>query len=696
MLSKTGPTKLATEATKNSAMRVAELRKPAPQQSPNNTTISSRILASVALGIGLAFVLVLLGTIKELSPTFDEPSHVLAGYSYLKWKDYRVNPEHPPLAKTLAALPLLAFDLKDPRPTNSDWDRIATQQPGIPTVKFARELLFVHNDGAKLFQYTKLPFVILTVVLGLFVFLWSLQWFGPIAAIASLALFATDPNIIANGTVVHTDMAFTTFFFIGTYFFQRSLCTRRWPDGLLTCALFALAAITKFSSVGIFASWSLAGLVWLLQPASSPNFQSANALTRSHKLLLLSGMLLGSLITTYLFIWAAYGFRFAAIPGTEESFVMTPVMPETIPLLARKAASFVTQFHLLPEAWIYGELHTWAFLSRTSFLLGELSEEGFWLYFPVALLTKTPMPTLILILVAFAGLLTRRNDRKHPTFILWVPALVYFSLAVWARMNIGVRHILPIYPFLFVLAGDSAAALWHSRTVWKRGCLILIAGWMVWGAAATYPNYLAYFNEAAGGPKNGHKVLLDSNLDWGQSLKGLKSWMDEQGAKSIFLLYFGQAEPASYGIDAVHIPGSLVRPRTSKRSDSSIPHFLAVSANHFYAGQVYSTRVEADFIRSFRLKEPVAIIGHSILVFKLDPSDPQTNYTLGTIMVLSGEVYLAEELFRKVLDVVPSSARVHEALAQVLALQQKLTEAEYHYKQALAIYRSQAARPDSR
>jgi hypothetical protein len=686
-------TKLATQARKNSA---AELQKLAPQESPSDTTLSLPVLVSIALGIGLAFMLVLLGTIKELSPTFDEPVHVVAGYSYLKWGDYRVNPEHPPLAKALAALPLLAFDIKDPRPANSDWERIPKQQPGIPTVKFARELLFVHNDGAKLFQYAKLPFVIITLILGLFVFLWSLQWFGPVAAIASLTLFATDPNIIAHSTIVHTDMPFTVFFFIGTYFFQRALSTRRWPDGLLACALFSLAAITKFSSIGIVASWSLAGLIWLLQPASSQDSPLAGAVSRRRNLLLLSGLLLGSLLGAYLFTWAAYGFRFAAIPGTEESFVMAPVMPETTPLFVRQTASFVTRFHLLPEAWIYGELHTLAFLSRTSFLLGGFSEEGFWLYFPVAFLAKTPLPTLILVSLSFAGLLTRHNFHKRPIFTLWAPVLVYFSIAVWARMNIGIRHILPIYPFLFVLAGESAAALWQSRTVWKRGCLILIGGWALWGSVVTYPNYLAYFNEAAGGPKNGHNVLLDSNLDWGQNLKSLKSWMGEHGVKSILLLYFGQAEPASYGIDAIHIPGSLVRPRTSKRVDSSIPYVLAVSANHFYADRVYSTKVEAEFIRSFRLKKPVATIGHSILVFKLDPSDPQTNYTLGTIMALSGEVSLAEELFRKVLVALPSSARVHEALAQVLAMQQKLAEAEYHYKQALAIYRSQPARPDSR
>lgn len=694
MISKARPTKLATEARKNSA--AAELQKLAPQQSPSDTTISLPVLVSIALGIGLAFMLVVLGTINELSPTFDEPVHVLAGYSYLKWRDYRVNPEHPPLAKALAALPLLVVDIKDPRSGNSDWDRIPKQQPGIPTVRVARELVFVHNDGAKLFQYAKLPFVIITFFLGVFVFLWSLQWFGPVAAIASLALFATDPNIIAHSTLVHTDMPFTAFFFIGTYFFQRSLSTRRWLDGLLTCALFSVAAITKFSSVGIIASWSLAGLIWLFQPASLQHSQSNDALTQSRKLLLLSGILLGSLLSAYLFTWAAYGFRFAAMPGTEASFSMAPVMPETTPLHVQKAVSLLTRFHLLPEAWIYGELHTLTFLRRTAFLLGEFSEEGFWFYFPVAFLAKTPLPTLILVLLSTVGLLTRRNDYKRRRFILWVPVLVYFSIAVSARMNIGIRHILPVYPFLFVLAGESAAVLWNSRTAWKRGCLVLIGGWALWRSVATYPNYIAYFNEAVGGPKNGHNILLDSNLDWGQNLKSLKSWMDEHGVKSILLLYFGQAEPAAYGIDAVNIPGNLVRPRTSKRLDSSIPFVLAVSANHFYASQVYSTSVEADFIRSFRLKEPVATIGHSILIFKLDPSDPQTNYTLGTIMALRGELSLAEELFRKVLEALPSSARVHEALAQVLALEQKLTEAEYHYKQALAIYRSQPARPDSR
>jgi hypothetical protein len=128
--------------------------------------------------------------------------------------------------------------------------------------------------------------------------------------------------------------------------------------------------------------------------------QSTDALTQSRKLLLLSGILLGSLLSAYLFTWAAYGFRFAAIPGIEASFSMAPVMPETTPLLVQKVVSLLTRFHLLPEAWIYGELHTLTFLRRTAFLLGEFSEEGFWFYFPVAFLAKTPLPTLILVLLS--------------------------------------------------------------------------------------------------------------------------------------------------------------------------------------------------------------------------------------------------------------------------------------------------------
>ena len=174
--------------------------------------------AIVIISFVLLFALVALSALKYQSPTIDEPVHLLAGYSYLKWGDFRVNPEHPPLAKLLAALPLLARDIKDPRPTAPEWQQIPKQAPGLPTAKVALEMFFVQNDAEALFFYAKLPFLVLTIFLGLAVFIWAREWFGLEAGVAALLLFASNPNIIAHSTIVHTDMAFAALFFVGTYF----------------------------------------------------------------------------------------------------------------------------------------------------------------------------------------------------------------------------------------------------------------------------------------------------------------------------------------------------------------------------------------------------------------------------------------------------------------------------------------------
>jgi hypothetical protein len=583
----------------------------------------------------VVFTVVALGTIDRESPTIDEPVHLLAGYSYLKWGDYRVNPEHPPLAKMLGALPLLALDIKDPRPSAPEWDEIPKQRPGIPATQVAAEMFFVQNDADTLFFYGKLPFVFLAFIVGLFVFLWAEERFGRVAAAAALTLFFTNPNIIAHSTVVHTDMAFAAFFFIGTYFFQRALHSRTWLNGLVACTLFGMAAITKFSAVGIFISWVLIGCVWALNEESRP--RSAGVFTRPRKFIFLSTILIAMALTAFGSIWAAYGFRFDAIPGSRVHWSYAHVMMPNAPALLQDLVSIVARLRLFPDAWIYGQLYNVTYVQRGAFLLGDVSNNGFWLYFPVAFLTKTPVPALVLMALAIAGLFTIGKTDKMQRYILWIPIIVYFTLAVWARMNIGVRHILPIFPFLFVLAGESAAILWASRSLWKRGFLIFLGAWAFWNCIITYPNYLAFFNELAGGSKNGHKVLLDSNLDWGQDLKSLKAWMDQRETRRILLLYFGTAEPAYYGIDAVHLPGRFLPPRISMRTTGEVPYTLAVSANYFYAGEIYATPLEAAVLKLLRLAKPAAVVGRSMLIFDLDPSDPQVNLSLGKIMALRGE-----------------------------------------------------------
>ncbi|HEX9445738.1 MAG TPA: glycosyltransferase family 39 protein, partial [Candidatus Binatia bacterium] len=208
----------------------------------------------------LAFSLISVLAFLQKSPTIDEPIHLFAGYSYLKWGDYRVNPEHPPFAKIWAALPLLAFDLKDPRPSRPHWDLIPEDKYGYPTVDIANDLLFVDGDGETLFFYAKLQMVFLGILLGIFVYLWTRELFGPGAAFFSLLLYGLDPNILAHSQIVHTDVPFTAFFFIATYFFWRALDRPGRLDVVLACVFFALAAITKYSSIAILPVWAMLGV----------------------------------------------------------------------------------------------------------------------------------------------------------------------------------------------------------------------------------------------------------------------------------------------------------------------------------------------------------------------------------------------------------------------------------------------------
>jgi len=161
-------------------------------------------LASIVWGIFVVlFTFMTVSSFVRKSPTADEPVHLFAGYSYLKWKDFRANPEHPPLVKILAALPLLALDIKEPQLSGTDWDRIPQYGPGgIYTANMAAQMIFLDNDADTLFFYARLPMIAIGIVLGMFVYLWTRELFGAAAAIVSLLIYSFDPNILAHSQLV--------------------------------------------------------------------------------------------------------------------------------------------------------------------------------------------------------------------------------------------------------------------------------------------------------------------------------------------------------------------------------------------------------------------------------------------------------------------------------------------------------------
>jgi tetratricopeptide (TPR) repeat protein len=670
------------------------------ESSPAIFEDSPRLSAIILAAFVFIFSLVSITSFTQKSPTVDEPIHLFAGYAYVKWSDFRANPEHPPLAKILAALPLLLFEIKDPRLSSPDWDLIPREgtRPRH-TVNVAAQMLFVDNDAESLFFVAKLVTTAVAIVLGLFVYRWTTEMFGFVGGLAALFIYALDPNILAHSQQVHTDVPFATFFFIATYFFCRSLNRFSFSNVIFAACFFGLAATTKYAYTSVLVVWAILaiGKMFSSQPYQVLIGKPRLVSDRLTKTLVVGSVLTCAVVTAYLFIWAAYGFSFHAIPGGKISLPIDQKLPQS--QAVQKLVSLIVDYRLFPEAWLYGQLHVADNLNRDAYLLGQTSlGRGFWFYFPVAFAVKTPLPTLLLLTAAVGMLVLNRMRAPNVSYLL-VPAVTYFALAVWAGINIGVRHILPIYPFLFVLIGGVAAKLWQSKTIVKRGALVLLAAWYVGSCMTVFPDYLAFFNELAGGAKNGHKVLLDSNLDWGQDIKRLQKWLKRAGVEKLQFLYFGfpdTAAPRYYGIDALYLPGSWVDSSDIIRGDRELPNFLAVSVNHLY--EYYLQGTNTDLVKSLREIDPVASIGYSIRMYRMDaaieefrnrietkPNIAANYHLLANLLSHQGMTREAIERYRQAVLIDPKFAEAHNRLGVALAKDGRLDEAVDHLKLALEL-----------
>jgi 4-amino-4-deoxy-L-arabinose transferase-like glycosyltransferase len=221
-----------------------------------------------------------------------------------------------------------------------------------------------------------------------------------------------------------------------------------------------------------------------------------------------------------------------------------------------RVLDFLRRNRILPEAYVYGHAYVWKFSrQRSAFMNGEFHLFGWKTFFPYTFLVKTPLMIFGLIGLAAAALV--RTRRFYDTLPLWVLMVFYWAAVIPSQINIGHRHILPVYPPLFILCG--AAALWlraegRARNV-LRAAPVVLAVLLATEALYRYPNYLAYFNVIAGGPARGYRRLIDSSLDWGQDLPGLRRYLDRQpGSDRAYLSYFGNARPSYYQIPAVHLP----------------------------------------------------------------------------------------------------------------------------------------------
>jgi hypothetical protein len=653
--------------------------RPTPSGAGATAAPPRRAIALVLLVFVLIFTSLRVVRYRQKSATWDEPMHLTAGYVALVDHDFRVDPTHPPFMREWAALPLRL--VPPMKADTTEIDQTAVRGWFSRGYDFARRFLYVDNDADHLLYLARFMVVLCGCVLGVLLFAWAYEWLGFTAATLALAFFTFEPNLAAHSALVTTDFGMACFIFGAVYFLWR-LSRRFTPANLAGLAAFvALAAITKFSVV-------------LLVPIFLPLFAIAavkrTALT-PRRLATTAAVLAAATITA---VWAAYGFRY--LPSATPGWVITMndiAGTDNVPVLTA-VIGWIDRYHLVPNAYAMGFLSSQASVQQLpAFMAGTIKVGGWWYYFPVAFLIKTPLALLLLFAAGLVVLILRRATLGAVTgLFLIVPASVYLLAAMASGINLGVRHILPIYPFVLLIATAGVQDLLRRRRAVARTAVVVCALFWLGEFAHTYPHTLTFFNLLVGGPANGFKYLADSNLAWGGNLKLMKQWMDGQGISQINLAYFGSADPSYYHVKATFLPGSatFLQPQITR---PRLPGYVAISGT--VLDGVYLPEWWRIFYRGFHQRTPVAVIGNTMRVYWVDqwpasPLLPRDNAEALSVLadgLMLGLDWpeLAVAPYREYLRRVPRDAGAWTRLASALARTGRVAEATESLKRVVEL-----------
>jgi hypothetical protein len=416
-------------------------------------------------------------------------------------------------------------------------------------------------------------FLVLSPLLAWSVFLWARELGGDFCGLGALFLYAFNPCLLANAPLVTADFTVTTFVFLSLYALAKTFQRERGrgPMFLLTGFLLGLALTSKHSAVILLAVLPFC----------------AAAYCRLRERPIFSGSAIFGAAAAFLGAFSAV----ALVYG-----------PRQIPL------------------WWHGLHATLSVVGgetgRISYLLGETSAQGWRYYFPLAFLMKTPIPLLLFMAAAaLSGAVKKMETATRAELLAFVlaPASLWMAATCFSNIQIGIRYILPVYPFCCVIGGVAIARFGSAKPGWARWGSGLLLLWYAAGTLRIQPHYLAYFNEAAGGPREGYRLLIDSNQDWGQELKALGRLLKEEGSPPIYLSYFGNADPHFYGIRYVPISflselpreGDAVEPFRSRRI------LFAISGTNLSSAYTLDKR----FWSWLNDYAPYKVLGYSLVVY---------------------------------------------------------------------------------
>jgi 4-amino-4-deoxy-L-arabinose transferase-like glycosyltransferase len=541
--------------------------------------------------------------IHHWSQTADESTHLYAGYRYLKCGDFGFGPEHPPLARIVAALPLLGSHI------------------GVNCATTARDEAFASLDWlyAHDFQWTltRARLAVSVFALSLCLLLWyaARRMFGPAAALVATLLLVFDPTVLAHGALVTTDMALTCTMFLSVFAFYLWSKRRTWPRLLLTGAATGLTMVAKQSGVLIFPILILLAVAdALLQNAGirhrqphAPRSVLRNMILRN--ILRNAGVVVLIGIMAVGVIWTAYEFRFTAHADGAP-----------LPALSASRGSFagvlqaLRHYRLLPEAYVQG-LQTARVLARgqgsLTLLLNRVYPEPPWFYFPLNMAIKYTIPVMAMLILAIFGLYSGFRKQRREWLFAIVPPLFYLLTCLNAHINSGIRHVLPITPFLFLFVAAGCVHLArHLR--WPAYVIALCVLLHMATSLHAYPHYLSYANEFWGGPDNTYRHL--PNNDWGEALYAARGYVLQHPDEPCWL-----ASPYLISIRYYQIP---CRQFAGGDMPEPIPphvHGIVILSSSFFDNAFYvrpggQPNPENPWLAPFLARRPSARLGGSAML----------------------------------------------------------------------------------
>jgi hypothetical protein len=615
----------------------------------------------------------------EQSQTPDEANHLLGGVRSWKYGDFGTNPEHPPFAKLVAALPVLR--VPSPPVLQYSWR--------FKSENFSKgaEFLYTHDADGMLWR-SRVAVSVFTFALALLVLAAGSEIFGAGTGLVALLIFVFEPNLLAHGAMVTTDMAATCCFFAAVYAFYR---WRKHPTvwRIIVCGIAAGLALGAKHS-GLFLIPVLFVLAVIEVFAASSENKAGRSKWRKDALHTAVSQAVAGVIA-YAILWAFYGFRYQARPG---ALVMVPILGEyaasTHSAFVEAVIPRLAAWRLLPEAYLFGLVDIADAAKRDPmFLLGTDYATGHWFYFPIAFSIKSTLGFLALLLASPFLKDLWKAGQWRATLNLLIPALMYFGVSLASTMNIGIRHILPVYPFFVLIAAAAAIALARIRNwgAFAVGALLLFH---VASSVHVFPNYLTYANEAWGGPANSYRLLTDSNADWGQGLRAAKSYLDAHGIKECWFAHYGwNVNPAYYNIPCKPLPEAIAHMFGGTLPSVPVHIEGTVLVSGSEADGDYWGPGDLNPYKQFLHRRPDALIANSILVFHGQFDVPllsalsHSNHAQQLAGRHEWEEALAEAHIA--IDLAPGSAETHAVLGDILLAMGHTEEARRSFQEALSI-----------